>query len=106
MVISCSLARLQEVVQVPFLEAHNAPMPVVRELPQPYILAYGRHAQLEVFSGLLYCQPFIALHVPSIALGIAICQAIKLNIKNKPKVSQKDLTSDEKCDIIILEDEK
>lgn len=76
-----SLARLQEVVQVPSLEAHNTPMPVVRELPQPDILAYGGHTQLEVFSGLLYCQPFIALHAPSIALNIAICQAITLNIK-------------------------
>ena len=76
-----SLARLQEIVQVPLLETHNTPMPVVRELPQPYILAYGRNTQLEVASSLLYCQPFIALHIPSIALNIAICQAVTLNIK-------------------------
>ncbi len=88
-----SSARLQEIIQVPPLEADNAPMPVVKELPQPYILAYSGHTQLEVFSSLLYCQPFIVLHVPSIALNIAICQAITLNIKNKPDLSLKDLTN-------------
>ncbi len=81
MLIESSFARLQETVQVPPLEAHNAPVPVVRELPQPDILSYSGHAQLEVFSSLLYCQPFVALHITSIALGIAICQAITLNIK-------------------------
>ncbi len=75
------LARLQEIVQVPLLKAHDTSMPVVRELPQPDILAYSGHTQLEVASSLFYCQPFIALHALSIALGIAICQAITLNIK-------------------------
>jgi len=88
-----SLARLQEIVQVPFLEAHDTSMPVVRELPQPDILAYSGHTQLEVASSLFYCQPFIALHIISIALNIAICQAITLNIKNKPDLSLKDLTN-------------
>jgi len=76
-----SLARLQEIVQVPLLETDNASIPVVRELPQPYILAYGGHTQFEVFSSLFYCQPFIVLHVLSIALNIAKCQAVTLNIK-------------------------
>ena len=88
-----SLARLQEIVQVPFLEAHDAPMPVVGELPQPDILAYSGHTQLEVASSLFYCQPFVVLHALSIALNIAICQAITLNIKNKPDLSLKDLTN-------------
>ena len=86
-----SSARLQETVQVPLLEAHDAPVLVVRELPQPYILAYSGHAQLEVFSSLLYCQPFIALHIPSIAHHIAVYQAVTLNIENKRNFSPKDL---------------
>ncbi len=49
-----SLAKLQEIVQVPLLETHNASMPVVRELPQLYIFAYRRHTQLEVVSSLFY----------------------------------------------------
>ena len=76
-----SLARLQEIVQVPLLETHNASMPVVGELPQPDVLPYSGHTQLEVAGSLFYCQPFIALHVPSMALNIAICQVITLNIK-------------------------
>ena len=80
MLIQSSLARLQEIVQVPLLKTHNASMPVVRELPQPDIFTYSGDTQLEVFSSLLYCQPFIALHALSIALGIAICQVVVLDI--------------------------
>ena len=88
-----SSARLQEIIQVPPLETDNASVPVVSELPQPYILTYSRHAQLEVFSCLFYCQPFIALHVPNIVHHIALYQVVTLNIKNKPVLSLKKLTN-------------
>ena len=94
-----SLARLQEIVQVPLLEADNAPVPVVGELPQPDIFTYGGHTQFEVFSSLLYCQPLVALHAPSIALNIAIGQAITLSIRNKPDLSLKRLDNTLRSDI-------
>jgi len=86
-----SFTRLQKTVQVPPLEAHNTPVPVVRKLPKPYILTDSRHAQLEVFSSLLYCQPFVGLHIASIAHSIAAYQVVTLNIINKPVLRLKTL---------------
>lgn len=79
-------------------------MPVVRELPKPYIFAYSGHTQLEVASSLFYCQPLVIVHALSIALDIAISQAITSYIKTERDLSLKYLTNVTKCYIIIIDD--